>query len=385
MVGITTIATSDIGLVIKAIAAQGVDLFQVQTSTGVINTLVDSTGLLKGRWDGIATTPTDGLVLENTTAATAGATIQLSPRIKFRGTAWNTTASLSRSYDWVIYNDTTSGSTNNVTGRLLFRFSDNAGAYGTYFTLDPRNAASGTTRYLFGGNSIQNSSSTNVVLGITTTWNQTSTAGGVDLSIARTETAVGSGNQRLIEATVGGTARFVVTNKGAIEITQGASNTGTPKLFDINASSQSTLTASAEQIMVDFDLNQIQQFSTGAMTQLRAFVIQAPTYSFVGASTITDAATVYISGAPTAGTNATITRNHALWVDSGTVRFDGDIDHNGTNLGFYGVTPTPRSSAYTPTNVSADRAYDANATSIDELADVVGTLIADLQLVGIIA
>jgi len=40
--------------------------------------------------------------------------------------------------------------------------------------------------------------------------------------------------------------------------------------------------------------------------------------------------------------------------------------------------------AYTPTNVTTDRSYDANATTIDEIADVLGTLIADLQTTGII-
>jgi hypothetical protein len=34
---------------------------------------------------------------------------------------------------------------------------------------------------------------------------------------------------------------------------------------------------------------------------------------------------------------------------------------------------------YTPTNVVTDRSFDANATTVDELADVLGTLIADLQ------
>lgn len=34
---------------------------------------------------------------------------------------------------------------------------------------------------------------------------------------------------------------------------------------------------------------------------------------------------------------------------------------------------------YTPSNVTTDRSYDANATTIDELADVLGTLIADLR------
>jgi hypothetical protein len=54
-------------------------------------------------------------------------------------------------------------------------------------------------------------------------------------------------------------------------------------------------------------------------------------------------------------------------------------------LGFFGVTPAVRPSAYTPTNVSADRSFDANSTSMDELADVLGTLIADLQTLGLVA
>jgi hypothetical protein len=37
--------------------------------------------------------------------------------------------------------------------------------------------------------------------------------------------------------------------------------------------------------------------------------------------------------------------------------------------------------AYTPTNVTTDRSYDANATTLDEIADVLGTLIADLQAI----
>jgi len=54
------------------------------------------------------------------------------------------------------------------------------------------------------------------------------------------------------------------------------------------------------------------------------------------------------------------------------------------NLGFFGTTPVVQSSAYTPTNVSTDRSYDANSTTVDELADVLGTLIADLQAYGLI-
>jgi hypothetical protein len=62
----------------------------------------------------------------------------------------------------------------------------------------------------------------------------------------------------------------------------------------------------------------------------------------------------------------------------------GKFRHNGSTLGFYGATPVAKSSAYTPSNVTTDRSYDANATTLDEVADVLGTLIADLQNVGLI-
>lgn len=46
---------------------------------------------------------------------------------------------------------------------------------------------------------------------------------------------------------------------------------------------------------------------------------------------------------------------------------------------------TAATSTYTPTNVTTDRSYDANATTVDEVADVLGTLIAELQAKGVIS
>ena len=107
-----------------------------------------------------------------------------------------------------------------------------------------------------------------------------------------------------------------------------------------------------------------------------------------GSATVNNTAGLYIEGAMTA---TVVGENYAIWSDDGINRFDGDVriggalDHNGTTVGFYGVTPVVRSSAYTVTNGVTDRTYDANATSVDELADVLATLIADLKLTGIIA
>jgi|GEM_PF-1736078 len=61
------------------------------------------------------------------------------------------------------------------------------------------------------------------------------------------------------------------------------------------------------------------QWATGALTAQREVLITQPTYSFVGASTITDAATVGIAGAPIAGTFATLTNSHGLLVQAGAV------------------------------------------------------------------
>jgi hypothetical protein len=69
---------------------------------------------------------------------------------------------------------------------------------------------------------------------------------------------------------------------------------------------------------------------------------------------------------------------------TGNTQIEGALDHNGTTVGFFGVTPAVRPSAYTVTNLATDRAYDANATTTAELADVLGTLIADLRTLGIV-
>lgn len=68
----------------------------------------------------------------------------------------------------------------------------------------------------------------------------------------------------------------------------------------------------------------------------------------------------------------------------GSLEIDGALNHDGSTVGFYGVTPVARSSTYTVTNGTTDRTYDADATTVNELADVVGTLIADLKATGII-
>lgn len=124
-----------------------------------------------------------------------------------------------------------------------------------------------------------------------------------------------------------------ITGSGRLVMTPGATSSGALTKISMTPSADTGTTASTEAFDIDFDLSRTRTWSTGALTTQRAVRLKGPTYAFVGASTITSAATLAIESAPTAGANATITNSYALWVQAGATRIDG-------NFGF-GVAPQP--------------------------------------------
>ena len=143
-------------------------------------------------------------------------------------------------------------------------------------------------------------------------------------SAAGTGTVSGGGTAPKIPkwtaAAVLGDSIISETTSGiTLTITQGNATSGSPHLIVVNGGAHTTLDASAEATDIQFILNRGVQFSTGALTTQRAVVFAAPSYTFVGPSTITTAATVAITGSPIAGANATITNPLALWIQSGNV------------------------------------------------------------------
>jgi hypothetical protein len=94
--------------------------------------------------------------------------------------------------------------------------------------------------------------------------------------------------------------------------------------------------------------------------------------------------------APTSSTSLTVrghgtTTGTSLLVEDsgGTARFT--VLDNGA-FAFAGGTVTAAQTGYTTfTNLATDRTCDANATTVEELADILGTLIVDLKTKGIIA
>jgi hypothetical protein len=108
------------------------------------------------------------------------------------------------------------------------------------------------------------------------------------------------------------------TNVTTPTITQTLAGSGTTKFLTLTAAAHTGQTASTELTDLDFDLKAINTFSAGALTLNRSVLIQPRTLAFSSASTVTDAYTLYVgtaantSGAPIAGTNATITNAYAL-------------------------------------------------------------------------
>ena len=118
---------------------------------------------------------------------------------------------------------------------------------------------------------------------------------------------------------------FAVTGNGCVFITPMGKTGIQNSSFVIAAPNHTALSSSSEHSDVNWNLSRTVQWDTGNISTQRAVRISQPTYSFVGASTITDAVTVQINGAPVAGTNATITNPIALRVLTGQAAGEGIV------------------------------------------------------------
>jgi hypothetical protein len=69
---------------------------------------------------------------------------------------------------------------------------------------------------------------------------------------------------------------------------------------------------------------------------------------------------------------------------TGAATLGGDLNHDGSNIGFFGTAPVALRDAYTLSNDSTVRTYNANSTTLNETADVLCTLIKDLIAYGLL-
>jgi len=116
--------------------------------------------------------------------------------------------------------------------------------------------------------------------------------------------------------------RITVSNTDQ-SFTPAAATSGAVTTFTFTKPNNTGQTASTAVNGVLYTLGN-RQWATGAITTQKEFELSSPTYSFVGASTITSAYSFYVNP-PVAGTNATISTAYAAGFN-GRVRIEGIVN-----------------------------------------------------------
>lgn len=258
----------------ESTTGSGTKLLQDLQVGGVSRFNVSNTGLTTITQNALGVTTTDAILLNNTTAAALGAQ-QISPSLHFSGNGWSTTSSASQSVDYRINILPIQGTTN-PTGSLQIQSSINGAAFGNIMTISttgtiiPGLASSNNLAY--GSVGTSNFVSYNQNLGVGTT-TASYLFGGAGTSMFRT--ALGGGIS---------TVPMGVSNNYANVIIAGSGVTTGP---------------------------------SGTNPWVASLAVIAPIITGGGA-TLTNAATVYIEGAPTGATN-----NYALYLNTGVTYMGG--------------------------------------------------------------
>jgi hypothetical protein len=185
--------------------------------------------------------------------------------------------------------------------------------------------------------------------------------------------ADGTLQYRVNATTFGGVAGSAVTTLGEVDLNNTARTSGgSTRYFRVRTPADTGLTADTESIGQQYGGNSsaatvTRQFTAGggAFATQREVVFVAPTYAFTSGDTITNAATVSITGAPVAGTNATLTNTRALAIESGSLEIgthSGFTPDAGTNFIYAATQGTAAFQSTSSTGYSGTNLYDHNGT-----------------------
>lgn len=120
-------------------------------------------------------------------------------------------------------------------------------------------------------------------------------------------------------ANITGTHYAYRSTAGLLSFTQNVYTSGSPTHFTLIGAAHTSLATTVEASSINLDYSQTIQFATGTLALQRFGRLQIGTVGFVGASTLTRAVGLSISGPVKAGTNATISTSIGLEVESRNV------------------------------------------------------------------
>ena len=120
---------------------------------------------------------------------------------------------------------------------------------------------------------------------------------------------------------------FVAGGLATVNLTAASATAGT--VFDLAAghSQRDLITGVGAGLNIQADTWDVNASGNGETVAIGALAFAGiPTWTSTGTSyTVSDAATLYIQGAPLASTNVTLTRTYALWIDAGNARIDNSL------------------------------------------------------------
>lgn len=143
------------------------------------------------------------------------------------------------------------------------------------------------------------------------------------------------------------------TVAAAASVAPTAASSGTRTALTVTGAADTGVTTTAEQVDVNLNLARTVTWATGAITTQRAMRVQAPTYAFAGASTITTAVTLDIDNAPQAGANATLTNAYALRVVAGATYLGGSVGIGGAPDARAALTVTSTTQGFLPPRMTS--------------------------------
>jgi hypothetical protein len=285
----------------------------------------------------LGTTSTDGLVLANTSPALVGTTVQYSPRLRLRGTAWDTDDAVSRTTDWIIENVPISGNT--VSSTLYFRHSLDGGAYTYPFTLTSGGLLTLSDGIITGGSiragnatAIQNASSSSIFslnVGSATSyavWSR-NTADAYAAAVINNLNASSTGH--ILDCQWQSSNRFIVYKEGGIQSNYnsaismgGAPDNSAVLTVGWNNSTMAAGTTAARHLIIGGNITEL---ANATITDIVGLYLNTFTIGDGGGTkTLGFASTVYIAGAPTVGTTPA-KGPYSLFIDSGEFRLDGNL------------------------------------------------------------
>jgi len=156
-----------------------------------------------------------------------------------------------------------------------------------------------------------------------------------------------------------------------LSIAQPVATSGAALALRLVGGAHTGQTASTEVLDIDLALNRTVTHATGALTTQRQIIVRQATHAFAAASTITNAYSLYVVGAPIAGTNATITNRWGTFL-GGNTQIGGHIipDTDGSyNIGV--ATTTRINNVYVFGAISWDQGNGATITS-SQIAQKIG-------------